>query len=460
MLFHSQEFLLIFLPVVLAGYYLLAAHRRLRQWLVIAASLVFYGYWDVRLVPLLVASVTVNWLFAFAFAGGARRWLVPVGVGLNLLVLGVFKYADFFGATLAALGGVTHDPWNIVLPLGISFFTFQQISYLVDLRRGTAPGYGFRDYAMFVCFFPQLIAGPIVRHNELIHQFGLSPWREGVYERLSRGLALLVIGVFKKAVIADNMAASADPLFAAAAAGQALGFAKAWTATTAFGLQIYFDFSAYSDMAVGLGLMFGFALPLNFNAPYRATSIREFWRRWHMTLSRFLRDYLYIPLGGNRHGLPREVAALLVTMLLGGLWHGAAWTFVAWGGVHGLAVAANHLWRRAGGRMPAAPAWLLTLAVTFFAWTLFRSESFAAAGDMVAAMVGGNGWDLALDGVHKPWIIPLAAGLSLLGPTSQRLAFDLLEPRPLVAYGLACALVFAVLQVGTGISQEFIYFQF
>jgi D-alanyl-lipoteichoic acid acyltransferase DltB (MBOAT superfamily) len=459
MLFSSQVFVILFLPLALAAYYLAAGHGRPRMWLLIGASFVFYGYWDVRLVPLLAGSICVNWLFARAFGGGKGRFLVAAGVGLNLAVLGLFKYADFFSDSLGAMLGWHHQPWSIVLPLGISFFTFQQISYLVDLRRGQAPLYSFTEFALFISFFPQLIAGPIVRHNEIIHQYALDPRRDGLDERLSRGLVLFVIGFAKKALIADGLARVADPLYAAAGMGESLGLAEAWAAASAFGLQIYFDFSGYSDMAIGLGLLFGFTLPLNFNAPYRADSIRDFWRRWHMTLSRFLRDYLYIPLGGSRHGRARMVAALLLTMLLGGLWHGAAWTFVAWGGIHGAALVVQHAWSARGHRLPRAAAWLLTTLVVFFAWVMFRAEGFAAAADIWWAMVGARGLSATV-GVTDAWLIAIAIPIALLLPTSQRIAFDLLRPRRLGAVGVGLAFVYLTMLVGGGENAEFIYFQF
>ncbi|MBT5414561.1 MAG: MBOAT family protein [Rhodospirillaceae bacterium] len=462
MLFASQVFLIAFLPAVLALYYLAAGRARLRIWLLIVASLVFYGYWDLRLVPLLLASVGVNWLFARAIGEGAGRWHVVAGVGLNLLVLGIFKYADFFAGNLEALFGLEHRAWGIVLPLGISFFTFQQVSYLVDRARDRAPLYRFDDYALFVTFFPQLIAGPIVRHNEIILQYALHPLRPGFDERFSRGLTLLVIGLAKKTLLADQLAPIADPLYAASAAGTALGTIEAWLAAIAFGFQIYFDFSGYSDMAIGLGLLFGFALPLNFNAPYRSISIREFWRRWHMTLSRFLRDYLYIPLGGNRHGVVRMMLALMATMLLGGLWHGAAWTFVVWGGMHGLALAVQRAWGQAGIALPRVVGWAATMLVVFLAWVMFRAESFASAWSIWAAMAGGGEGGIAL-AIAEPadlWLIALCAFVVLALPVSQRLALERLRPSRLSAAAAGAALLYVTLLVGGGRAVEFIYFQF
>jgi D-alanyl-lipoteichoic acid acyltransferase DltB (MBOAT superfamily) len=459
MLFHSLPFLLIFLPAAIAAYYLFADSSRARIWILIIASVVFYGYWDLRLVPLLICSITLNWLLAAAFSRFPKLPLLTVGVALNLLILGIFKYADFFADNLAALAGAQHQPWSIALPLGISFFTFQQISYLIDLRRHGGPLYRFDEYALYVSFFPQLIAGPIVRHNEIIFQYKASPIRPGLDERLSKGLALFIIGLAKKAGIADHMAAIADPLFAAAGT-EALSFGASWVAAAAFTFQIYFDFSGYSDMAIGLGLMFGLVLPVNFNAPYRAVSIRDFWRRWHMTLSRFLRDYLYIPLGGNRHGLAHQAGAVLITMLLGGLWHGAAWTFVAWGGLHGAALVINRLWEKTRIRLPVMLSWGATLLFVVLAWVLFRAGSFADASSILSSMAGGNGFILAVAGIKNLWLIPLAAVIALLGPTSQKVALDLLAPRRAIAIGLATALVLVLLDAGGGDSTEFIYFQF
>ena len=464
MLFASQVFLIAFLPAVLGLYYVVAGRARLRVWLLIAASTVFYGYWDLRLVPLLAVSVGVNWLFARAMGEGRARWWVLVGIGLNLAVLGVFKYADFFADGLSALFGFEHRAWGIVLPLGISFFTFQQISYLVDRGRGRAPLYRLDDYALFVTFFPQLIAGPIVRHNEIIEQYGLHPLRPGFDERFSRGLTLLTIGLAKKTLLADQLALVADPLYAASAAGTALGTVEAWLAAVAFGFQIYFDFSGYSDMAIGLGLLFGFGLPLNFDAPYRAASIRDFWRRWHMTLSRFLRDYLYIPLGGSRHGAARTMIALMATMLLGGLWHGAAWTFVVWGGLHGLALAVQRVWGGFGIVLPRAVGWVLTTLVVFFAWVMFRADSFASAWSIWTAMAGLSNGEGVVAFAHVQsadlWLIGLCAAVVLALPTSQRLALDRLRPSRLSAAAVGAALLYVTLLVGGGRAVEFIYFQF
>jgi D-alanyl-lipoteichoic acid acyltransferase DltB (MBOAT superfamily) len=457
MLFNSQPFILGFLPCVLAAYYAAAASRTGRQVVLVVASLVFYGGWDVRFVPLLAGLTLANWGVVRAYGRWRRDGLLVGGVAMNLAVLGVCKYANFAAGTVAALFGSVHQPWPIVLPLGISFFTFQKISYLVDLRRGDRHVYGLLEFAAFVTFFPQLIAGPLVRHNEIIPQFALPPRRPGMWENLARGAVLFTIGLTKKAAIADTLAQICDPLFAGAVHGP-LNLAQAWAAAGTYTLQIYFDFSGYSDMAIGLGLMFGLRLPFNFSAPYRATSIRDFWRRWHITLSRFLRDYVYIPLGGNRRGAAMQAANVVTTMLLGGLWHGAAWTFVAWGGLHGAALAANGAWVRAGWRMPALAGWVLTLLFVIAGWVLFRAPDFATAAGVLGSMAGAHGvGHMHLD--NAALVVLAVAGVLLL-PPSQDLALRHLRPAPWLAVPVGAALVFLLLLVGGRVPNEFIYFQF
>ena len=474
MLFNSQVFVLCFLPPVLAGWYLLAGARAARQAWLVGASLVFYGWWDVRYVPLLVGLTLANWGIARAYGasqgGESRRagWgraLPAIGVTLNLLVLALFKYADFLRGTVFGVAGVPWHPWALVLPLGISFFVFQKIAYLVDLRRGDRHQYSLGDFALFVGFFPQLIAGPLVRHNEIIPQFALDPRRAGVWERLGRGLVLFGIGLLKKVVIADTLAPLVDRIWDhAAVSGATIGAAQAWAATGSYTLQLYFDFSGYSDMAIGLALMFGFTLPVNFAAPYRAVSIRDFWRRWHITLSRFLRDYLYIPLGGNRCGPWRQAGNVIATMLLGGLWHGANWTFVVWGGLHGAALAVAHVWEgwagRRGWRLPAAVGWALTLLFVMAGWVLFRSPDFSIAAHMLAALAGAHGWHgVPLD---REYVAALAGGaaIALAAPTSQAIALGTWRPRLVYALPAGALLAWALLLTGGRLPTTFIYFQF
>ena len=305
-------------------------------------------------------------------------------------MLSIFKYAGFFAATGATLLGSPKPDLGIILPLGISFFTFTQIAFLVDAYRGDVRSRRLDSYGLFVSFFPHLIAGPILHHGEMIPQFERKGAFRFDWENIAVGLTIFAIGLFKKVILADGMAPLVKPAFDAAAAGQMVTPDLAWLAALAYTLQLYFDFSGYSDMAIGLSRMIGVQLPINFDSPYKATSAIAFWRRWHMTLSRFLRDYLYFPLGGNRLGPRRRYLNLMIVMLLGGLWHGAGWTFVVWGGLHGLYLVINHLWRgRLGARrMPAALARLLTFLAVLFAWVVFRAADLPAALRLWSAMLG------------------------------------------------------------------------
>ena len=456
MLFSSQAFVLAFLPLVLGSYYA-APGLRARQLVLVLGSLVFYGYWDLRFVPALVALTLAIWLITRWYAATGRDAVLVAGIVLNLLVLAVCKYANFIGANVAGLLGVGFTRFDIILPLGVSFFTFQKISYLVDLRRGDRHIYGLLEFFAFVTFFPQLIAGPIVRHNEIMPQWRADPHGPTLWENLSRGMVLFTIGFAKKTVLADTLAQIADPLFTQAASGP-LNLAEAWLAALAFAQQIYFDFSGYSDMAIGLGLMFGLRLPLNFDAPYRATSIREVWRRWHMTLSRFLRDYVYIPLGGNRHGDLAQARNVVLTMLLGGLWHGAAWTYVIWGGLQGLALAINGEWVRRGGRMPAVLGWALTFGFFVAAFAIFRAADLPSAWRLVRGMAGADG--LGSAHVRDGWVLVVGILAAVLGPTSQEVALQRLRPIAWAAVPAGMALVALVLMAGGRLPAEFIYFQF
>jgi D-alanyl-lipoteichoic acid acyltransferase DltB (MBOAT superfamily) len=332
----------------------------------------------------------------------ARRGLLCLGVAANLALLGYFKYANFFVDNLDAALGLGWHLEPIVLPLGISFFTFTQIAYLVDAFRGEAREYNGMHYALFVTYFPHLIAGPVLHHKEMMPQFADPATYRPRWSNFAVGLTIFAIGLFKKSVLADGIAQYATPVFSAAAEGEQISFFIAWSGALAYTFQLYFDFSGYSDMAIGAARLFGVRLPLNFHSPYKATSITEFWRRWHMTLSRFLRDYLYIPLGGNRLGQQRRYVNLFTTMLLGGLWHGAGWTFVVWGGLHGLYLIVNIAWQSArrrlrlqavsGGWFWRGASWFLTLACVVIGWVFFRADSLATATEMLRGMVGLNGF--------------------------------------------------------------------
>ena len=428
MLFNSARFVLLFLPVALAVFFMLGKgnYRRLAIAWLVAASTFFYGYFSIRYLGLLAILILVNFVLGIVltrdFRNGAQRpWLLACGIAINLGVLAYFKYAHFAIDNINAAFGANFVLGSIILPIGISFFTFQKIGYLVDAYRGDVEEYDLLEFSLFVMFFPQLIAGPIVHHKEIIPQFRGSDLRLS-YANLASGISLFVIGMFKKVIIADTLAAWANPVFAAAKAGTALTFFDGWLGALSFTFQIYFDFSGYTDMALGLALMFGIRLPINFNSPYKAANIVEFWRRWHMTLSRFLRDYVYIPLGGNRRGRALRYVNLLLTMLIGGFWHGAAWTFVAWGLLHGIYLVINHAWQGAqkrygwtigtgsAGRLFAT---VLTFTVVVVAWVFFRAEDFASAAAVLKAMIASGGigrpdvrWAVIAIVLAFVWVLP------------------------------------------------------
>ncbi|MDH3537451.1 MAG: MBOAT family protein, partial [Gammaproteobacteria bacterium] len=409
----SHSFLA-FLAITLIAYWLVGrSDERLGKPLLIVASFIFYGYWIPAYLLLLTASILFNHVIARTIMNhppaGARRALIVLGITLNLALIGFYKYAAFVVESLNWTLQTRFDVPDIVLPIGISFFTFQQISLLVDAYRDRVASLRFWDHVLFISFFPQLIAGPIVRQHDMMPQLAARRNWSLRADYLAIGIALFAFGLFKKTVLIDPVVPYLDLVYQAAAAGDPVGFLDGWAAGLGYGFQVYFDFSAYSDMAIGLGFMFGLRLPINFFSPYKADSIRAFWRRWHISLSRFLRDYLFIPLGGSRHGLPRTVAALVITMALGGLWHGAGWTFVIWGLLHGAYLSVNHLWRAfVSSRLPGVRdsvrrSRILTLAVralsiviTFiavsFAWVFFRSPDLDSAMRLAVAMFGFSGW--------------------------------------------------------------------
>jgi alginate O-acetyltransferase complex protein AlgI len=401
-LFNSYEFLLMFLPLCFGGYYGLSRtinQRAATTWLALC-SIFFYGWWNPAYIGLMVGSILANYSFGLLLAGKYRsKMLLMLCVTMNLLLLGYYKYTDFFIVNINELAGLDWQLHNIVLPLGISFFTFTQIAYLVDVYRAEVREARLTDYFLFVTYFPHLIAGPIIHHKEMMPQFSYKATEQITAQNLTAGMVLFTIGLAKKILIADRVVEYVGPVFSAAEQGATLTFFEAWGGALAYTLQLYFDFSGYADMALGLSLMFGIRLPLNFNSPYKSTNIIEFWRRWHMTLSRFLRDYLYIGLGGNRKGPFRRYVNLWLTMLLGGLWHGAGWTFVVWGAMHGSYLCINHGWRALfGKRPPVLPEAVRTLiygAITFLAvtvaWVFFRAETFSGAVRILEGMAGCNG---------------------------------------------------------------------
>ncbi|MDO6459981.1 MBOAT family protein [Granulosicoccaceae sp. 1_MG-2023] len=416
MLFNSKEFIFVFFPITLLVFIYLSNRGWFRQslaWLVLA-SLVFYAWWKPVYLFLICGSILINYFIGLQVcphrskhSTSTRKALMIAGVSLNLASIAWFKYAGFFAANINTVFGTGIDVGTIILPLAISFFTFQQIAYIVDAWRGETEEHNFLNYALFVTFFPQLIAGPIVSHREMLPQFLTYRARHFDYSNLAVGIGLFCLGLFKKVVIADGVAVHANTYFDAAAAGATLSFLEAWAGALAYTIQLYFDFSGYSDMALGLARVFGIRLPLNFYSPYKARSIIDFWRRWHMTLSRFLREYLYFSLGGNRKGKTRRQINLMATMLLGGLWHGAAWTFVFWGFLHGFYLVINHSWRGLRARLPAGNIltrtleqtvyWAITFLAVVVAWVYFRADSMSTANSIVAGMAGLNGLALPIE---------------------------------------------------------------
>lgn len=477
MLFNSFEFLFIFLPIVLFTFFMLGrvSARHAIAGLGIA-SLAFYSYWDIWFLPVLATSILANFGMShwIARAKTHRKAILSLAVAGNLAALYFYKYLDFTIISLNAAFGLNLPPQALILPLGISFFTFTQIAYLVDMYRHQAATSKLSDYILFVSYFPHLIAGPILHHAHMMPQFHDTKILKPSTAAISAGLIFLTIGLVKKVIIADNLAKFGSPIFALdAEAG--MGVREAWTGALAYTLQLYFDFSGYCDMAIGISLMFNINLPLNFASPYKAVNIIDFWRRWHMTLSSFLRDYLYIPLGGNRHGKARRYLNLFLTMLLGGLWHGANWTFVVWGCLHGLYLVINHgfVAVRERLKLPAPPK-ALALAITFlavvFAWVPFRADSLHQAFSIWQSMIDiGSSGTAMLSSVHPGkatrWIL-LGLLIAFFLPNSQTLVArfqQAMQSKSFAYWKMAGALVgiiFSLTVMSIGHVSEFLYFQF
>jgi len=409
MLFNSQIYIFLFLPIVVVAYFILNRLRLAaagKAWLVLA-SLFFYGYWNPVYLLLIISSMIINFGFGRVLhrtkkrAGenqqARRKLFIALGIFFNLGLLGFFKYADFFIVNLNRVFDTGVGALDLALPLAISFFTFQQIAYLVDCFQKDTQEYDFLNYCLFVSFFPQLIAGPIVHHREMMPQFMRLKTKNLNWSNVSTGIFIFCLGLFKKVVVADSFAQWANAGFNA---GHALGLFEAWSASLSYTFQIYYDFSGYTDMAIGAALLFNIRLPINFNSPYKALSIQDFWRRWHITLSNWLRDYVYIPLGGNRRGQYRTYLNLFVTFLLGGLWHGAGWTFVAWGAIHGAVMVVHRFWNRIGLKMPAPLAWLATFLFINSTWVFFRAETFDGALKVLSGMAGLNGLSASPGGTN------------------------------------------------------------
>ena len=484
MLFNSYIFIFAFLPVVFSVYHILLKHRDVlsAKVFLVLASLFFYSWWNIAYLPILVFSLLFNFyigeLLQKAAAADRKKLVLITGVITNISLLAYYKYADFFIDNVNYLSGSDIENLDLLLPLAISFFTFQQIAYLVDCYRGSVKEYDFLNYALFVTFFPQLIAGPIVHHKEMMPQFMRDSRHHRInYENVAAGLFIFSIGLFKKVVIADTFSVVATNGFDLA---ENLNVFEAWITSLSYTFQLYFDFSGYTDMAIGCALLFNIRLPINFNSPYKATDIRDFWRRWHITLSRFLRDYIYIPLGGNRQGDLVMYRNLMATFVIGGIWHGAGWTFIVWGVMHGVAMVVHALWVRAGMAMSSFFAWFVTFNFINISWVFFRAKDFDSVKKVLGGMFTG---DFILDYhfrdkldflhdkniVYGPWLqnihaenkvilyLVLALIMVTLWKNSNALIQDAAYSR-WQAFAASILFLSAVLNMNT--ASEFLYFNF
>lgn len=459
MLFNSYAFLFVFLPSAIAA---CAVADRFPQWrcaTLIALSLIFYSYWDVRFLPLMLASILGNWLLAKAFESTPNKLIIYAGITANLLLLGVFKYTNFLAGTFTAIG-IPVRQFDIVLPLGISFFTFHHIMYLVDLGRGKAPIFSLEKYALYICFFPQALAGPLARWAEVMHQFGQQIFAPGWPKRCALAATFIVAGLAQKVLLADPIGKAIDQIYARALTGPVLD-GSAWMAP-AFAFQVFFDFSGYSDMAIGLALIFNVQLPINFNAPFRTTSIVQFWQRWHMTLARFLRDYVFTPLsrvaiGGGRHRITRMLVAILLTMALCGLWHGAGWNYIVWGTLQGVAIVFASIWPRYLPSPPPIIGWAATIGFFTLTSVFFRSGSLTATWNIYQGLLT----EPRIASMQAVQAIAIGSIAAIALPSSDTLCRGMTSlPRRSVAAAMAILFVVAFVRLGGQANYEFVYFQF
>ena len=465
MLFNSFEFIIGFLPITLIIYFFLqnAGLYRLGKVWILIASLFFYSWWKIEYLPIIIASVIFNYYLGKSIAQSKnsllRKNLLIVGVLCNVSTIAYFKYADFFIENVNLAFSADLALLHLALPLGISFFTFQQIAYLVDSYKGATSEYDFVNYGVFVTFFPQLIAGPIVHHEEMMPQFKDKASFHVNYFNLSKGLFIFLMGLCKKVVVADTFSIIANLGYANTAL---LNNWESWVTSIAYSIQLYFDFSGYSDMAIGLGLMFNINIPLNFNSPYKARNIQDFWRRWHMTLSRFLRDYIYIPLGGNKSTELNVYRNLLLTFIIGGIWHGAGWTFILWGFLHGMALVIHRIYKKTNFNMPSYLAISITFLFVNMAWVFFRAETWTDAITLLKKMTyietsSSSSFVLINDfySLHV-WIIGIV--LLFAKNTNQRAESfkpDLKHAILIVLLGLA-----GIIYLNSTVNQDFLYFDF
>ena len=486
MLFNSFEYIFVFLPITFLLYFYLNTKRltEASKGLLVFSSLFFYSWWNIIYLPLLLTSMLFNYVVGETLTKKSEQRFVSkksillIGILANISLLGYFKYADFFIKNVNMISGANIPLLHLALPLAISFFTFQQIAYLVDSYRGETHDYNFLNYAVFVSFFPQLIAGPIVHHKEMMPQFA-NMRNKIIHERnIAAGLFIFSIGLFKKVVIADTFAVWATAGFDTA---QTLNFFEAWVTSLSYTFQLYYDFSGYTDMAVGASLLFNIRLPINFNSPYKAKNIQDFWRRWHITLSRFLKDYIYIPLGGSRQGHFRTYSNLMATFVIGGLWHGAGWTFVFWGFLHGIALVVHRLWQNLGFRMNSFLAWFITFNFINITWVFFRAKDWNSALKVLGAMFDihhivlpdslaqrwgfltqfGVGFGAWLEGISgTQWsMIGIMAAMILV--TTFKNSMEMLHTfRPSLQSVLLASLLFAGGIISLRKVSEFLYFNF
>ena len=455
---------------MLIGYFWLLHNRLIlgsKVWLV-GGSLFFYGYWNIIYIPLLLGSIFVNFSVGSAMADAPKKnqktkllktfsskGLLLFGIFFNIALLAYFKYTDFFLTNFNGIFGANIPLPHIILPLGISFFTFTQIAFLVDAYKQEVKEVDLVRYMLFVTYFPHLLAGPILHHKEMMPQFA-NKWNYAVrWRNIAGGLFLFSIGLFKKVIIADFFADYANYFYADTIN---LDMLQAWATSLSYTLQLYFDFSGYTDMAIGVSLLFNIKLPINFNSPYKATSIQDFWRRWHITLSRFLRDYIYIPLGGNRKGNFRTSVNLMATFIIGGVWHGAGWTYIFWGFLHGVALVINHIWKSLGFRLPTLLAWFLTFNFVNLTWVFFRAPTWEDAMNVVTMMFSLS--EFELDDIYDSsvyWQVIIGILLTLILKNSNEWAKT---QKATLKYELFTALLLIIGIVSLSKVSEFIYFQF
>jgi len=477
MLFNSYIYIFLFLPITLIVYFTLNKFKLIqisKGWLVLA-SLFYYSYWKPEYLPLILLSMIFNYSIGSTLLGKEnlkinRKLILGIGIIGNIFLLGYFKYFNFLLDNFNSLLHSDFDYMKIILPLAISFFTFQQIAYLVDSYRGETKEYDFLNYALFVTFFPQLIAGPIVHHKEMMPQFEKLRNKIFSHKNFAAGIFLFSIGLFKKAILADTLSGFVGEGYSLV---NSLNFFESWLVMISYALQIYFDFSGYTDMALGASMMFNIFLPQNFNSPYKATSIQDFWRRWHMTLSRFLRDYIYIPLGGNKAGKLKTYRNLFLTFLIGGLWHGANWTFIIWGAMHGVATVIQRLWQYTKIRLPGFIGTIITFMFVCFTWAFFRADSLDSGLQMSQNMLGANGFKLP-SVYHGHFRLENINSLAFFDPTNTLytiiLSFGLLfsinstqitlkfKPSFLMAVFTSIILIMGISSIGQ--PSEFLYFNF